>query len=329
MLEKVVDFLQSNNIKYEENVLLSRKTWIRRGGKCKCFITPESSSQLKKLIVFLYTNDIHFFVLGHSSNVYILNSCDIDIVVSTLHCRNYKLSEKNYISCDAGVSVKNLARDMVKKGIIGFEYLTELPGTVGGALYNNSSCITNSLSELLLEVEFVRNDGKILFLTPNDLEFSFRSSILKEKRLEGTIISLKFKVEYGNPRFLEKIVEYNTKSRIGLIESNAHNLGCTVNRCFINGKMPLKYSIPSRIYNKILLIIEKDSLKRKIKSRDFLCKITGFSNLAKYISPKNIIIFMWTDDGADKEFPRYLDFMKKVFKTDKVEIEIIKKYGQD
>ena len=324
MLEKVISFLQDRNIKYEEKVLLRKKTWIHRGGECKCYITPESSAQLKDIVIFFYDNNIKFLTLGHSSNVYIFNTCNIDYVISTLRCKKYEIDTKGYINCDAGVSVSKLARDMVKQGIKGFEYLTELPGTVGGALYNNSSCIKNSISQLLIEAEFVRNDGKILFLTSNDLDFKFRTSILKEKRLKGTILSLKLKLEYGDSKILEKIAEENSKSRIRLIEGNAHNLGCTVNRCFINGKMPLKYSILLRIYNKILLITEGNNEERKRKSRDFICRIAGYTDLAQYISPKNIIIFMWKDENADKVFPRYLEFMNKVFRTDKVEIEIIR-----
>lgn len=59
------------------------------------------------------------------------------------------------------------------------------------------------------------------------------------------------------------------------------------------------------------------------KTKNFLCYIAGYKNLAKYISDKNKIVYMWLDDDADAQFSNYLEFMRKVYKTDKVEIEII------
>ena len=58
--------------------------------------------------------------------------------------------------------------------------------------------------------------------------------------------------------------------------------------------------------------------------RNLICFLTGYRAIAPYVSSKNPIIFSWLDDRADTVFPLYLEFMKKVYKTDKIEIEIIR-----
>ena len=209
-------------------------------------------------------------------------------------------------------------------GIKGFEYLTGLPGTVAAALYNNSSCYSNSISKLLISAEIVLSDGTLKTFNYNDFEFNFRTSVFKEKLLRGVILSVVLKVEYDNPEALQAISAQNDLERKNILEGNAYNLGCTVNRAFINGKMPIIFYILSCIYNTWLKCLPIANCKKNVRRRNFLCFIAGYSDIKQYISPKNPIIFMWIDEKADEAFPKYLKFMKHVYKTDKIEIEIIK-----
>lgn len=323
MIHKLKTFLENKNIPFESNICLKKKTWIHRGGMCSLFITPTNSDDLSFIIQFLYKENIKFLLVGHTSNLYILNECNIPVVVSTSKCNQYHITE-NSIICESGAGVSRMAKEMSKQGIAGFEYLHELPGTVGAAIYNNSSCYSNSITALLISAEVVTEDGEIKIMKPEDFDFKFRTSIMKEKRFNGVIIKATLKLERGDASQFEKFAQKTKESRNKNLEGNAKNLGCTVNRCFINGKMPFKYLLPFKIYNTFLRLTEKDKDTRKSKSKYFICKISGYSNIAKYISDKNMIVYMWLDEGADAAFPDYLEFMRKVYKTDKIEIEVIK-----
>lgn len=323
MNSHIKSYLDANRIPYEINVDLKKKTWIHRGGIAGIYITPESSEELEKVVLFLYRNNIKFLLVGHTSNIYILNECNIPVVVSTVRCRNYKI-ENGKIYCEAGVGVISLSKQMIKTGICGFEYLTGLPGTVGAALVNNSSCKTNSISDLLISAKVILKDGTIRTFYYNDFKFEFRNSVFKKRDLEGTIISVILRAEPGDSKQLKKISEENDVERERLLDGHSRNLGCTVNRCFINGKMPLIYRIPLFLSSIILKFI-CCSPERKISLNiKLLCYISGYKSIVLYISPKNPIIFKWIDEGADAAFPLYLEFMRKVYMTDKVEIEVIK-----
>ncbi len=321
-MDTLTSWLKELDIDFEMNCSLRKKTWIHRGGIAKIYITPDDSFQLYQVSKFLFDNRIEFLLIGHTSNLYILNSANIDVVVSTIKCNKYIIKDSS-IECEAGVSVIKLSRDMVSKGIIGFEYLTGLPGTVAAALYNNSSCYANSISELLIQADVVLSDGTLKTFCYNDFDFKFRTSVFKEKRLKGVIISVRLKAEHGNSEKLQAIASHNDQERKRILEGNAHNLGCTVNRPFINGKMPVLIHVLSRIFNIVLKCLPVTKTKKAILRRNFICIISGYSDIMQYISPKNPIIFMWTDEKADSAFPRYLEFMKKVYKTDKMEIEVI------
>lgn len=322
IMDKIIKFLDRNNIPFEENISLKKKTWIHRGGMCSLFITPTNSRELEQTAQFLYKEKMDFLLIGHTSNLYILNNCNIPVVVSTAKCNKFEISG-NTIICEGGVGVPRLAKTMSQQGIAGFEHLHELPGTVGAAIYNNSSCHSNSIAQLLVSAEVVTSDGNITTLYAKDFNFKFRTSIMKEGTLKGVITKVYLKAECGNAEEFLKIATATKEKRKNNLEGNAMNLGCTVNRCFINGNMPLKYSIPLKLYGYWLKLRKNDILTIKKKCKEYICRISGYQGIAPYISDKNIIVFMWKDEGADKVFPLYLEFMRKVYKTDKVEIEII------
>lgn len=322
MNKELLCFLEKNNIKYEVNVDLKKRTWIHRGGMCELFISPNNSDQLLRVARYLYSAGIKFQLLGHTSNVYILNTTNIPVIVSTKRCRNYQLFDDKII-CESGASVIRMANDMICQGVAGFEYLTGLPGTIGAAIYNNSSCKSNSISKLLINIEVLLEDGRLMTMSAEDMQFAFRTSIFKEGRLRGVIIRAMLKTERGDSVELQGIAKRNNEERGRILEGHAKNLGCTVNRCLINGRMPLRYYLPYRIYMLILKLLVKDSMNRKRRAKSFLCRISGYRKIAPYISDINPIIFVWRDAGADDVFSSYLSFMKKVYKTDKVEIEVI------
>lgn len=323
MIDKLKKYLEIANILYETNVDLKKKTWIHRGGVAGVFISPENSDELENIVSFLYKENISFQLIGHTSNLYILNEYNIPVVVSTAKCRKYYIKD-GQLFCEAGVGVMNLSRQMIKQGIKGFEYLTGLPGTIGAALVNNSSCKDNSIAELLVKAKVVLKDNSVKILYPNDFKYEFRNSIFKRKDIEGTIISAVLKAEPGNVDLMQKIAEANEKERDKRLEGHAKNLGCTVNRCFVNGKMSLWLRVVLFLYGFIArLFIHSEDKLRNQKMR-LICFLTGYKSISPYVSSKNPIIFCWLDSGADAVFPLYLDFMRKVYKTDKIEIEIIK-----
>jgi len=315
-------FLDINKIPYETNVDLKKKTWIHRGGMCSLFITPINSEQLLRVVQQLYSTGTEFQLLGHTSNVYILNTRDIPVVVSTIKCNKYELVGQEII-CEAGAGVIRMANDMIQQGISGFEYLTGLPGTIGAAICNNSSCKSNSISKLLVKAEVLLENGELITMTPEDMHFAFRTSIFKEKRIRGVIIKAVLRAERGNATELLRIAKENNEDRSRRLEGNAKNLGCTVNRCFINGRMPLHYYLSYHLYLTMLRLVGVNTVTRKKKAKELLCRISGYKEVAPYISDINSIVFVWRDAGADKVFPLYLEFMKNVYKTDKIEIEII------
>lgn len=315
-------FLFDERILFETNVDLKKRTWIHRGGVADYFILPDNSSSLEKVMAFLFQNKLPYQIIGCTSNLYFLNTTNVPIVVSTLKCNHFEL-KNGYIECECGVLVSGLSKRMVDQSIKGFEYLTKLPGTIGAAIYNNSSCKKNSISDLLVDVDIITPYG-IQKYQANDLHFEFRTSDLKKHFLKGVVLRARLSVEYSDKEALQKIAFNNEIERKRILEGPAQNLGCTVNRMFSNGVMPVKYRIPYKIISKLFDLIIKDKDKKKKWNKNVLLTISGYRKLIPYVSDKQLITFIWRDECADKYFEEYLEFMRDVCKTDQVEIEIIR-----
>lgn len=315
------EFLSKKKIPFGRDVDLKKHTWIHRGGVASYYITPRNCEEFESLVLFFQSNAIEYKVFGSTSNVYVLNKTNLPVVVSILHCREIVFTQ-SYIEVECGVLVSRLAKQAIEKGIKGFEYLTCLPGTIAGAIVNNSSCKSNSISAVLDSVEIIMN-GVVQTLTPADLHFEFRNSDLKSGIMRGTISRARLKIEYEDAGELKRLAVENEEHRHRILEPPAKNLGCTVNRLFCEGKMPSKYKIPYDLCCRIIHLFVKDELEKKRLKKNMLLIISGNKKLIPYVSDKQLITFIWRDEKADVLFPAYLSFIKHVCRSTHIEIEII------
>ena len=197
-----------------------------------------------------------------------------------------------------------------------------------GCVKENPKGADLKVGEMMPDVEVVMSDGTVVLLSPEELGFKYRTSAFKEKRITGVITQANLRATYTpNLEELQEVAIRNKEERLQLLGDYSKSLGSTVNKCFSNGPKPLRFFVPLRVYDWILKLLQVDYYTRKRKCKEFICFISGYKDIAKYISNDDIIIFKWVDSDADAAFPRYLEFMNKVYKTDSVEIEIIEKNG--
>ena len=276
-------------------------------GKIDNYYIPECLEELKAICLDMTRNKVPFRIVGHTSNIYFHPQTNICNLISTRKVNKWHL-DGNTLTCDCGVNVRSLARAMIEKGIEGFAGMIDLPGTVGGAIYGNSSVSHYSVSGLIDTVTILTNKGEIITLTQKDLGFQFRSSVLKRHELNGTILSCTLRINKGEcaqERQTAVIVhEWRKKNQPGPL----NNLGTTM----ILGKRT-KFGLILAAIAKVLYILRKDKT-------DFILKKSGGGILTPYVFGLNR--YMWKDAHAHDLFHRYLEVIKKLYISPKLEIEI-------
>lgn len=312
----LIQYLADRNISYEENVSLSKKTWIKTGGVCAYWITPVSIQQLREVCSYLYHNDITFDLVGQTSNIFFHSTYNPEFIVSTVKVNQYEI-KNDVITCDCGVNVARLAKDCLSKGYSGFSGLVGLPGTVASAIVNNAGCFNCSLSSMLISADVLFPDGTINTLSKEDFHYSHRSSAFKRGDLKGIILSVKLKAEKAKSIEEEyKKAQASTDYRKNKQEGYLRNLGSV----FASRKM--KKNARNIIAVGLSGIISLLKLMPQRKAQKYLLlNLYGYKDLSLYVSDKNINTYVWRDEGAEAKFSIYKQFVNEVFANAVIEIE--------
>lgn len=309
-------YLFEKGIPFEENVQMSKKTWIKTGGMCSCWITPGSLGQLEEVCTYLYSNGIAFDLVGQTSNIFFHSSYNPQVVVSTVKVNTYEING-DIIKCDCGVSVIKLAKECLAKEYSGFYGLVGLPGTIASAVFNNAGCFDCSISSMLISADVLFPDGTIQTVQKEDFHYSKRSSVFKRREKEGVILSVKLKVKKT-----ENIKEEYRRSEEAKAYRKNKQEGPYRNLGSVYSKMKRKHNIKNRIaaiITKLAGILHLGKPKRVNKNA--LLWLYGYRDLEPYISDKQINTFVWRDAEAEQLFARYKEFMGKVFNGLTIEIE--------
>ena len=318
-------FLQAGHIPFEENVSLKRRTWIHRGGNARYYIVPETIEQLCRLATRLYNKHTDFKIVGHTSNLYIHNTTDLDIVISTLHLNHYEESDNQYI-CECGVAIAGLSAKAIEKGHAGYEGLVNLPGTVASAAANNSGCFGCSISDLLVEAEVLCPDGEIRKYTKDKFGYKERSSAFKRGEEQG--ILLRVTLDCSRKEEKEKLLakaEANAQYRKSKQEGTKQNLGSTYPVYVMDAfykNLPVFTRVFLFISAKMYHIIGKKRSQECTNTLILLCN-GKYIRLHKYISKHNFGCFVWRDERADEAFEIYRSFVAKVSGMPDIEIEVL------
>ena len=182
-----------SNVRFDYD--LKKKNWFNIGGKTKVFYKADS---LKELINFLkkINNRKKIFILGAGSNTLVKDSL-IDGVVIKLSkdFNNISLLGEDIIIAGSAVLDKSLSEFAIKNSLSGFEFLSCIPGTIGGGIRMNAGCFGKEFKDILISIQALDKNGNIIKIPAKNVKFDYRKSNLPEDLI---FISASFKGKKGN-----------------------------------------------------------------------------------------------------------------------------------
>ena len=201
-IDKLENFSKQIKGKFFFNYDLKKTNWFNIGGKAKVYFKPES---LNELISFLkeFGKTEKFFILGAGSNILINDGIFNGVVIKLgKNFSNISLLPNKTIVAGSATSDKNLSSFALENNISGLEFLSCIPGTVGGGLRMNSGCFKKEFKDILVSVRAVDRMGKVLTIPVSKIKFSYRGNDLDKDLI---FLSASFKGEFKEKR---KIQEY-------------------------------------------------------------------------------------------------------------------------
>ena len=167
-----------NNLKLDYD--LKKKNWFNIGGKAKAFYKADN---LKELIKFLrkIQNYERIFVLGGGSNTLISDKRFDGVVVKlTNNFNNISLLKDEIIIAGSAVADKSLSEFAMENSLGGFEFLSCIPGTIGGGIKMNAGCFDREFKDILISIQAINKLGHVITIPSKDINFKYRNSGLSD-----------------------------------------------------------------------------------------------------------------------------------------------------
>ena len=188
-----------DQILFDEN--LSKYSWFNLGGPAKIIFKPKNLNELS-----LFLKNINGFgkikVLGAGSNTLIrdggFNGIIIKLGKSFSHI---SLFDKNTIIVGSSSLDKNLSNFALDNSLSGFEFLSCIPGTIGGGIRMNSGCYGEDISKILISVQAMDLNGRVKVIYSSDINFSYRGCDLDNNLI---FISATFRGRIDNKNNIQK-----------------------------------------------------------------------------------------------------------------------------
>jgi UDP-N-acetylmuramate dehydrogenase len=207
MMEELKRFLQEHNFTdVRFNELLAKYTSFEVGGKAKVLITPDSKKQIISLVKFLYQHKIPFKVLGNGSNILISDNDYDGVIIKTNKALNYMSLDNETVVIGCGYSLVKLAYKMIDYELAGCEFFGGIPGTIGGAVFMNAGAYNREMKDIVEKVELINNHGELVTYYNDDLQYSYRNSILQTKK-PLLIIEATLKLQKGEKAEINRLLD--------------------------------------------------------------------------------------------------------------------------
>ncbi len=280
------------------NEPMSKHTSLKIGGNADYFVIVNSIEELKDLMKITNRNKIKLYIIGNGTNLLVKDG-GIRGVVAKLNLKNFKIKKSTneiLITVEAGMTLSALSAIAQKEEITGFEFLSGIPGTIGGAIRMNAGAYGGEMKDVVLKTRYITYEGKIKTLNLNEHQFTYRNSIFS--KLSGIIIDTTIKGQKGRKEEIEEKIKEYAKSR--------------------KEKQPLEYPNAGSTFKRM-----QEVPTAKIIDE---CGLKGFSIGDAEISTKHAGFIINKGNATAKDVLSLIEYVKKVVKEKfgmDIELEIL------
>lgn len=196
----ILNFLKAHNyLNFQEHEPLAKHTTLKVGGVAQLLYTPKDASEFLHTLTFIQREKLPYKILGNGSNILCSDRFYPGIVIKNKFAFNGVKVDGNTVTAGSSVSMVKLAHTMAKMGKCGLEFISGIPGTIGGGIYMNAGAYNKEMQEIVLSVTYMDHEGNVRTVCKDDCGFSYRESRFKTEHL-GIILGATLKVEDGDPK---------------------------------------------------------------------------------------------------------------------------------
>ena len=190
--------------------LMRDYTTLKLGGPADWLALPASGEEVAAMLAEARDNGIPVTILGHGSNILVLDGGIRGLVIRMGRGMNRIEAEGRTITAQAGAMMSAVASAAADAGLTGLEFASGIPGTVGGGVIMNAGAYGGEMSQVVRRVTGVMPDGSFVEMTGADLGFGYRKSAMQANGI--TVTRVVFEMQEGNPEKIRaKMAELNRR----------------------------------------------------------------------------------------------------------------------
>ena len=276
------------------NEPMRNHTSFKIGGNADLFVSVVNEDELKQALNYAKLNNLPITIIGNGSNLLVsdngIRGLVIKIDIQYLNIEDNK--NDIIVRVGSGNKMMVLGIQLKENEISGFEELSGIPGTIGGAVFMNAGAYGKEMRNIVSSTKCMNKDGKIFELSNEEQNFEYRSSVFNQK--EYIILETKLKLQKGNKKDIEqKMKEYLNKRK---------------------EKQPLEYPSAGSTFKRKEGIITAKLIDE--------CGLKGYKIGGAMVSEKHAGFIVNTGDATAKDVIDLIKYVKdKVFEKYGVEIE--------
>ena len=278
------------SISFKEN--LSKYSWFNLGGPAEIFFKPDS---IEQLIDFLRTiKNLHKIIcLGAGSNTLVRDGGFNGVVIKLSPKFSYiNRVEKNILEVGAGTLDKTLSRFAADHSIANFEFLSCIPGSIGGAIIMNSGCYGDEISNILISIKTIDFNCNLKEFKRDQIKFGYRGTNLPQDLI---ILSAKLHAKAGDKSLINEKIKNYVKNKKNSQPSQIKTCGST----FKNPKDKKAWEL----------------------IKDSNCNLLSFGKAS--ISKKHCNFFVNEGGASSKDIEKLIESVRqKVFQKHNVKLEL-------
>lgn len=185
----------------KEHEPLAYYTYTKTGGPADILIFPTSTKEVQEVIEWINKEELPLTVLGNASNLIVKDGGIRGVVMILTEMKQIEV-EKKKIRVQSGARLIDTSYAAYEAGLTGLEFACGIPGSVGGAVYMNAGAYDGEVKESIETVTVLTRDGEVKILKNEDLDFSYRHSIIQETH--DIVLEVVFALDYGKEKAIKE-----------------------------------------------------------------------------------------------------------------------------
>ncbi|MBQ4110647.1 MAG: UDP-N-acetylmuramate dehydrogenase [Clostridia bacterium] len=209
MYNKLLEVVSEDKIFINEP--MKKHTSFKIGGNADYLILAKNATEIINVISLCKKEKIPFFIMGNGSNLLVSDRGISGVVIKTAGALNSITVNGDEIIVESGVMLKKIANTALEHSLTGFEELSGIPGTVGGAVYMNAGAYGREFKDIVVSVKYIDENGNICEKKNSELDFYHRHSVFTDTKC--VILETVLKLEKGNKDEISDKMKEITKKR--------------------------------------------------------------------------------------------------------------------